>query len=116
MLWQKLSRKEIIKKITLGRLETSEDFKTEKVENVPKSIEIKGLKISVRKLTKEDVKQRNLPPSTTGAVITSVDENSPINYLGVNNIIVEAQKKKIKTVGDLQNIVNSRLRSSDKTK
>ena len=33
----------------------------------------------------------------------------------INNIIVEAQKKKIKTVGDLQNIVNSRLRSSDKT-
>jgi len=109
------NQKEISKTIILGRLETSEDFKTEKVENVPKSIEIKGLKISVRKLTKEDVKQRNLPPSTTGAVITSVDENSPINYLGVNNIIVEAQKKKIKTVGDLQNIVNSRLRSSDKT-
>ena len=109
------NQKEISKTIILGRLETSEDFKTEKVENVPKSIEIKGLKISVRKLTKEDVKQRNLPPSTTGAVITSVDENSPINYLRVNNIIVEAQKKKIKTVGDLQNIVNSRLRSSDKT-
>ena len=109
------NQKEISKTIILGRLETSEDFKTQKVENVPKSIEIKGLKISVRKLTKEDVEQRNLPSSTTGAVITSVDENSPINYLRVNNIIVEAQKKKIKTVGDLQNIVNSRLRSSEKT-
>jgi len=109
------NQKEIYKTIILGRLETSQDFKTQKAEDVPKSIEIKGLKISVRKLTKQDVEQRNLPPSTTGAVITSVDENSPINYLRINNIIVEAQKKKIKTVGDLQNIVNSRLRSSDKT-
>ena len=30
-------------------------------------------------------------------------------------MIIEAQKKKIKTVGDLKNIVNSALRSADKT-
>ena len=35
--------------------------------------------------------------------------------MNVNNIIVEAQKKKIKTVGDLKNIVNATIRSSDKT-
>ena len=109
------NQKEISKTIVLGRLETSEDFKIQKTESVPKSTEIKGLKISVRKLTKKDIEQRNLPSSTTGAVITEIDKNSPLNYLNVNNIIVEAQKKKIKTVGDLQNIVNSRLRSSDKT-
>ena len=38
-----------------------------------------------------------------------------LDYLNVNNIIVEAQKRKIKTIGDLKNIVNSALRSADKT-
>ena len=112
-IWR--NQKEIKKTITLGRLETSEDFQTQKTESAPKTTLIKGLKISVRKLTKEDIELRNLPSSATGAVITEIDKDSPLNYLSVNNIIVEAQKKKIKTVGDLQNIVNSRLRSSDKT-
>ena len=112
-IWR--NQKEIKKTITLSRLETSEDFQTQKTESAPKTTLIKGLKISVRKLTKEDIELRNLPSSATGAVITEIDKDSPLNYLSVNNIIVEAQKKKIKTVGDLQNIVNSRLRSSDKT-
>ena len=114
-IWR--NQKEITKTIILGRLETSEDFKTEKAEKPQKqkTTDIKGLKISVRKLTKQDIESRNLPSSTTGAVITSIEKNSPLNYLSINNIIIEAQKKKIKTVGDLQNIVNSRLRSSDKT-
>jgi serine protease Do len=112
-IWR--NQKEISKKIILGRLETSEDFRAKKTENTKKTTAIKGLKITVRKLTKEDIQKRNLPKSTTGAVITSVEEDSPINYLKVDNIIVEAQKKKIKTVGDLQNIVNSRLRGTEKT-
>ena len=33
----------------------------------------------------------------------------------INNIIVEAQKKKIKTPGDLQNIVKSSLVANNKT-
>ncbi len=112
-IWR--NQKEITKTITLGRLETSEDFQTQKTESAPKTTLIKGLKISVRKLTKKDIELRNLPSSATGAIITEIDKDSPLNYLSVNNIIIEAQKKKIKTVGDLQNIVNSRLRSSDKT-
>ena len=77
--------------------------------------EIEGLKITVRKLTKEDIQNRNLPTSTTGVVITSIENDSPINYLNINDIIVEAQKRKIKTIGDLQNTVKTALRSSDKT-
>ena len=68
----------------------------------------------MRTLTKQDVKERELPKGTTGAVITKIDNDSPINYLKVNNIIVEAQKKKIKTVGDLDLVVKSALRSSEK--
>ena len=108
------NKREVIKKIKLGRLETSEDFNIKKAEG-PKTTIIDGLKITVRSLTKEDIEARNLPKETTGAVITKIENDSPINYLNVNNIIVEAQKKKIKTVGDLKNIVNSALRSSDKT-
>ena len=33
----------------------------------------------------------------------------------MNNIIILADKKKVKTIGDLKNIVNSALRRSDKT-
>ena len=56
-----------------------------------------------------------MPKGTTGAVITKIENDSPINYLKVNNIIDEAQKKKVKTVGDLNLIVKSALKSSEKT-
>ncbi len=108
------NQREVTKKIELGRLETSKDFNIKKAEE-HKSKVIEGLKIRVRVLTNEDIEARNLPKDITGAVITKIENDSPINYLNVNNIIVEAQKKKIKTIGDLKNIVNSALRSSNKT-
>ena len=76
---------------------------------------IEGLKITVRLLDKEDVADRNLPKRTTGVVITKIEKDSPINYLQVNDVIVEAQKKKINTIGDLDNIVKIALRSEEKT-
>ena len=109
------NKKEIIKKITLGRLETSEDFKSQGKKKTPKVATIEGLKIKVRLLTAQDIEQRNLPTGTTGVVITEIENESPINYLNINNIIVEAQKKKINTIGQLDNIVKSALRSSEKT-
>ena len=66
-------------------------------------------------MNKQDIEMRNLPKDTSGVVITSIDKDSPINYLQVNNIIVEANKKKINTIGDLDNIVKMRLRGSEKT-
>ena len=111
-IWR--NKKEITKKITLGRLETSEDFTSPKKAET-KTSEIEGLKISVRLLTKEDIENRNLPKNTSGVVITKIQNDSPINYLNVNDIIVEAQKKKIVSIGDLNNIVKAALRSSEKT-
>ena len=87
------------------------DLVTEK----PKEDTIDGLKIKVRLLNKNDINERNLPKNTTGLVITEIDKDSPINYLQVNNIIVEAQKKKINTIGDLDNIVKLALKSNDKS-
>ncbi len=110
------NKREITKEIILGRLETSEDFKSQGlVTEKPKEDAIDGLKIKVRLLNKDDIKQRNLPKNTTGLVITEIDKDSPVNYLQVNNIIVEAQKKKINTIGDLDNIVKLALKSNDKS-
>ena len=110
------NKREITKEIILGRLETSEDFKSQGlVTEKPKEDVIDGLKIKVRLLTKDDIKERNLPKNTTGLVITEIDKDSPVNYLQVNNIIVEAQKKKINTIGDLDNIVKLALKSNDKS-
>ena len=112
-IWR--NKKEITKKITLGRLETSEDFKAEGKANKRKNTIIEGLKIEVRVLTSQDLQDRNLPQNTTGVVITKIESDSPINYLNVNNIIVEAQKKKIKTPGELNNIVKAAIKSNEKT-
>ena len=113
-IWR--NKREIIKDITLGRLETSEDYKTKgTLTEKPKEDRIEGLKIVVRLLDKNDIKERNLPKGTTGVVITKIEKDSPISYLQVNEVIVEAQKRKINTIGDLNNIVNKTLRSSEKT-
>ena len=109
------NKEEITKKIKLGRLETSEDFKVKKKVEEPKTSEIKELKLTVRMLTKEDIKTRKLPENITGVVITKIENDSSINYLNINDVIVEAQKKKIKTIGDLQNIVKIAKRSEEKT-
>ncbi len=110
------NQREITKEIILGRLETSSDFKTQgTVTQKPKESKIEGLKITVRLLDKKDILERKLPKETSGVVITKIEQDSPINYLEVNNIIVEAQKKKINTIGDLDNIVKMRLRGSEKT-
>ena len=112
------NKKEITKKIKLGRLETSSDFNEEKKEmktEMPEISEIKSLKIIARLLNQKDIKERKLPSQTTGLVITNIGKNSPVNYLNVGDVIVEAQKKKIKTVKDLEDIVNKALKSNQKT-
>ena len=48
-------------------------------------------------------------------MITNIAKDSPINYLNVNDVIVEAQKKKIKSIKDLEKIVKDALKSSEKT-
>ena len=114
-IWR--NKKEIIKTITLGRLETSEDFKiSEKKEKLPKETLIENLKIKVRKLSDQDIKLRNLPNQTNGLVITSIEKNSPLtSSIEVNSIILEAQKKKIRSVDDLNQVLKQVLNSNQKT-
>jgi serine protease Do len=115
-IWR--NKKEITKKIKLGRLETSDDFKEEKKETKtedPEISEIKSLKIIARLLNKKDIEKRKLPNQTTGLVITNIGKNSPVNYLNVGDVIIEAQKKKIKSIKDLEDIVDKALKSNQKT-
>ena len=95
----------------------SEDFKiSEKQKTTDGSEEIEDLKIIVRPLNKEDIKNRKLPNQTTGLVITGIKNNSPLSgSIEVNSIIVEAQKKRIKTIADLKQITNQVLNSNQKT-
>ena len=65
------NKKEIIKKIKLGRLETSSDFEVAKKKKETNISEIKSLKISVRVLNEKDIEERKLSKQTTGLVITS---------------------------------------------
>ena len=113
-IWR--SKKEITKTITLGRLETSEDFKVAEKNTPLEEQKIESLKITVRELSKEDIKNRNLPNQTSGLVITQIDSNSPLSdSIEVNSIILEAQKKKIKNSKDLDKAVKKVLESNQKT-
>ena len=114
-IWR--NKKEITKTITLGRLETSEDFKiTKKKETKPDETIIENLKIKVRKLSDQDIKSRKLPNQTNGLVITSVEKDSPlIGSIEINSIILEAQKKKIRVAEDLNQILKQVLKSNQKT-
>ena len=113
-IWR--NKKEIFKEITLGRLETSEDFKVAEKEPKIEEIQIDNLDITVRKLSKEDIKNRSLPNQTSGLVITKIEQTSPLsNSIEINSIILEAQKKKIRSVDDLNKIVKEVLKSNQKT-
>ena len=74
------NKREVIKKIKLGRLETSEDFNIKKAEG-PKTTVIEGLKITVRALTKQDIEARNLPKGTTGAVIVKIENDLSLIHI-----------------------------------
>ena len=112
-IWR--NKKEITKKIILGRLETSEDFKvTEKAPSTESTID--NLKITVRKLNNEDIKKRKLPNQTRGLIITKIENDSPLlNDIEINSIIVEAQKKLVNSADDLNRIVKQVLNSNQKT-
>ena len=110
-IWR--NEREIIKKIKLGRLETSEDFKAKKDTKEIKKIDI--LKIKVRVLTPKDIKERKLPNQITGLIITDIQKDSPVNYLKIGNIIVEAEKKKIRLIEDLEKVMEDSLKTSQKT-
>ena len=110
------NKKLTTKRLTLGRLESSEEFKEKKSKIVPKDKEIDILKITVRDLTEQDIKSRNLKEGSTGAVIVDIANRSPlINLLSVNDVIIEVQKKSVKDTSDLNKIVSDIFKKGEKT-
>jgi len=113
-IWR--NKKLISKRLTLGRLETSEEFKETKPKIVKKDIDIQSLKIAVRDLNEKDVTNRNLSKKTKGVVITEISNRSPLaNLLSVNDIIIEVQKTPVKNSDDLNRIVNGIFKKGEKT-
>jgi len=114
-IWR--NQKLISKKVLLGRLESSKEFKK---ENEPKPdtskfIKIDSLKILVRDLTNEDISERKLPKNTTGVVVIEVLEGSPLVFIVKNDIIVEVQKKKIRNSNQFSNIIKDTVSKGEKT-
>ena len=114
-IWR--NKKSITKKLTLGRLESSEEFKEKESKTVKKKEEtIKSLKISVREVNDEDISSRNLNKNTKGVVITNIENKSPlVSVLSVNDIIIEVQKNPVKNSSDLKNIVDGIFKKGEKT-
>jgi len=113
-IWR--NKKLISKRLTLGRLETSDEFKETKPKIVKKDEEIERLKINVRELNNQDISSRNLDKKTKGVVITDISNQSPLaNLLRVNDIIIEVQKTPIKSIVDLKKIVNNIFKKGEKT-
>jgi len=94
-IWR--NEKLISKRVLLGRLESSNEFKAGKKSKADKNkyVTIESLKIVVRDLSKDDINNRKLPKNTTGVVVEEILEGSPLMFVSVNDVIVELQKKKI---------------------
>ena len=113
-IWR--NKKLITKKLILGRLESSQEFKAKspKIKKT-KEVEIENLKITVRDLNEEDISSRKLNKNTKGVVIMEISNISPLKgLLNVNDIIIEAQKTKITKSSDLNNVVNQVKKRGDK--
>ena len=113
-IWR--NKKLISKRLILGRLESSEEFKEKKTKIIKKEEDIESLKISVREVNDKDISSRNLNKKTTGVVITEIRSRSPLsNLLSVNDIIIEIQKTPIKSISDLKRVVESIFKRGEKT-
>ena len=105
-IWR--NQKPMSKKVNLGRLESTKEFKAENKSKPDKSkyVQVESLKISVRDLNEDDIEKRKLPKNTTGVVVMEVLEGSPLMFVSKNDIIVEVQKRVIKNSNQFSKIIN----------
>ena len=114
-IWR--NQKLISKRVLLGRLESSKEFKAENKTQTDstKYITVENLKISIRDLTKEDISERNLPKNTSGVVIMEIFEGSPMRFVSQGDVIVELQKKKVINSNQFLKLANEILNKGEKT-
>ena len=114
-IWR--NQKLILRKVPLGRLESSEQFKAEKVTEPDPSeyLKVEDLKISIRDLSKKDVEERKLPKNVTGVIVTEIFNGSPLIFVSEGDVIVELQKKKIRNSKQFSNLVKEIINKGEKT-
>ena len=115
-IWR--DKKLITKKLTLGRLESSEDFKAENKPINPKKdeSEIEVLKITVRDVTPQDIESRKLDKKTEGVVILEIENKSPLTgLLQAGDIILEVQKNKVSSADDLNKQIETINKKGEQT-
>ena len=115
-IWR--NQKLISKKVLLGRLESSDEFKADaqpELDDKEKYTKIDDLKISIRNLNEKDILEKKLPKNTTGVVITEIFEGSPLIFVNVNDVVVELQKKKVKNSNQFISLVKDVIRKKEKT-
>ena len=117
-IWR--NKKLITKKLTLGRLESSDDFKAEskktKREIKEKDTEIETLKITVRNTTAKDIQDRKLGKNIKGVVITSISNKSVVaGLLREGDIIIEVQKNKVLNSKQLNQLIESIYKKGEQT-
>ncbi len=112
-IWR--DKKQITKRLVLGRLESSEEFKEKKTKIIKKDKEIESLRITIRDLSPDDINSRKLQKNTKGVVIVSIKNNSPlINLLSENDIIIEVQKTPVNSQ-NINEIVSKIIQKGEKT-
>jgi serine protease Do len=117
-IWR--NKKLITKKLTLGRLESSDDFKAEnkktKTGIKEKNSEIETLKITVRNITAKDIEDRKLNRNLKGVVITSISKKSVVaGMLREGDIIIEVQKNKVLNPKQLNQLIESIYKKGEQT-
>jgi serine protease Do len=115
-IWR--DKKLITKKLTLGRLESSEDFKAENKPINPKKeeSEIEVLKITVRDVSPQDIESRKLDKKTEGVVILEIGNKSPLTgLLQAGDIILEIQKNKVSSADDLNKQIETINKKGEQT-
>ena len=114
-IWR--NQKLISKRVLLGRLESSKEFKAEnKQENEENEfVSVESLKIYIRDLNREDISQRELPKTTTGVVVTKKLEESPLIFVSQGDVIVELQKKTIVNSNQFIKLVNETINKGENT-
>ena len=117
-IWR--NKKLIIKKLTLGRLESSDDYKAEnkkvKPELKTKDTEIETLKITVRDITIKDIKDRKLEKNIKGVVITNISSKSVVaGLLREGDIIIEVQENKVFNSKALNQLIESIYKKGEQT-
>ena len=110
----------ITKRLTLGRLESSNDFKSENKKANPKikekDTEIETLKITVRNITAKDIQDRKLNKNLKGVVITSISNKSVVvGMLRNGDIITEVQKNKVLNAKQLNKLIESIYKKGEQT-